>query len=46
MNKQKKQTKTKKLKISEKAIIKKGKSAMGGCGKAWDNDCGINARAG
>ena len=46
MIKQKKQTKKKKLKISEKAIIKKGKSAMGGCGKAFDNDCGINARAG
>jgi hypothetical protein len=46
MNKQKKQTKTKKLKISEKAIIKKGKSAMSGCGKSFDNDCGISARTG
>jgi hypothetical protein len=40
-----KKTKTKKLKISEKAIIKQ-KSTMGGCGRAFDNDCGISARAG
>jgi len=45
MVKQKKQTK-KKLKISEKAIVQKGKSAMGGCGKNFNNDCGISARTG
>tara|TARA_B100000929_G_C15130650_1_gene291114 strand:- start:155 stop:304 length:150 start_codon:yes stop_codon:yes gene_type:complete len=40
-----KKTEIKKLKISKKAIIKQ-KSTMGGCGRAFDTDCGISRRAG
>ena len=46
MANQKKETKKKKLKISEKAIVKQGKSAMSGCGRTGDAQCGISARMG
>ena len=43
--KQQKQTK-KKLKVSQKAIVKQGKPAMSGCGKNSDASCGISIKYG